>query len=138
MDLYKKVNDNHESTFNLTNLYLSLRYRVIRQLSLSISYSARQNIIYYETYKDFLERLLDHETLQGWRFQINYRPVKNLSLGVNTGYRFRKEDPKASKNLYGYITYSRIPGLNAAITLSATLLETSYITGNIYSIGTHT
>ncbi len=135
MDLYKKVNDKQESTFKLSNLYLSLRYRVIRQLSLSLSYSARQNIIYYETYKDFLERLLDTETLQGWRFNINYRPIKNLSLGVNTGYRYRPDDPKASKNLYGYLTYSRVPGLNAAVTLSATFLETSYITGNIYSLG---
>lgn len=135
MDLYKVVNDQPESTFNLTNLYLSLRYRVIRQLSLALSYSARQNIIYYETYKDFIERLLESETLQGWRFQINYRPVKNLALGVNVGYRFRPDDPKPTKNLYGYITYSSIPRLGAAITFSATLLETSYISGNIYSLG---
>ncbi|MCD4732035.1 MAG: hypothetical protein K8R74_15620 [Bacteroidales bacterium] len=135
MDLYKVVNGQTENTFNLTNLYLSLRYRVIRQLSLALSYSARQNIIYYETYKDFVERLLESETLQGWRFQINYRPIKNSSLGVNTGYRFRADDPKASKNLYGYLTYSHVPGLNAAVTLSATLLETSYISGNIYSLG---
>jgi hypothetical protein len=135
MGLYKKVNDKKENIFNLTNLYLSLRYRVIRQLSLGLSYSARQNIIYYETYKDFLERLLETETLQGWRFQVNYRPVKFLSLGVNAGYRFRKEDPKPSKNLYAYLTYSRLPGINAAITLSATLLETAYLKGNIYSLG---
>jgi hypothetical protein len=135
MDLYKVVDGQAENTFNLTNLYLSLRYRVIRQLSLALSYSARQNIIYYETYKDFVERLLESETLQGWRFQINYRPVKNLSLGVTAGYRFRKEDPKPSQNLYAYMTYSRIPGLNAAVTFSATLLETSYISGNIYSLG---
>jgi len=135
MDLYKVVDGQAENTFDLTNLYLSLRYRVIRQLSLALSYSARQNIIYYETYKDFLERLLESETLQGWRFRINYRPVKYLSVGVNAGYRFRKDDPKPSKNLYAYITYSKLPGLNAAITFSATLLETSYISGNIYSLG---
>ena len=135
MDLYKKVNEKEENIFNLSNLYLSLRYRFIRQLSLSVSYSARQNIIYYETYKDFLERLLETETLQGWRIQVNYRPIKFLSLGVNTGYRFRKDDPKPSKNLYGYLTYSRIPGLNAAVTVSATLLETAYLSGKIYSLG---
>ncbi|MEZ5082328.1 MAG: hypothetical protein R2750_02570 [Bacteroidales bacterium] len=135
MDLYKKVDNNPESTFNLTNLYLSLRYRVIKQLSLGLSYSARQNIIYYETYKDFVERLLETETLQGWRFQVNYRPVKFLSLGVNVGYRYRPEDPKASQNLYAYATYSNIPGLDAAATISVTLLETSYISGKIYGIG---
>ncbi len=79
--------------------------------------------------------MLETETLQGWRFQVNYRPIKFLSLGVNTGYRFRKDDPKPSKNLYGYLTYSRIPGLNAAVTVSATLLETAYLSGKIYSLG---
>jgi len=135
MDLYKKVNEISENTFNLSNLYLSLRYRVIRQLSMTLSYSARQNIIYYETYKDFIERLLEKETLQGWRFQINYRPIRNLAVGVNAGYRFRPDDPKATMNLYAYATYSQIPKIKASVTLSATLLETSYISGNIYSIG---
>jgi hypothetical protein len=135
MDLYQKVNGTPENTINLSNLYLSLRYRVIKQLSLALSYSARQNIIYYETYKDFVERLLEKETLQGWRFQINYRPIRNLAVGVNAGYRFRPDDPKSSMNLYAYATYSQIPRIKATITLSATILETSYISGNIYSIG---
>lgn len=135
MDLYKKVNDSAENTFDLTNLYLSLRYRIIKQLSLSLSYSARNNIIYYETYKNFIDRLLETETLQGWRMQINYRPIKYLSIGVNSGYRFRKADAKPSRNLYGYVTYSRVPGINVAVTLSATALETSYLSGNIYSLG---
>ena len=108
---------------------------IIKQLSVSLSYSARNNIIYYETYKNFIDRILESETLQGWRVQLNYRPIKYLSIGVNGGYRFRKNDPKPSRNLYGYVTYSRVPGINAAVTLSATVLETSYLSGNIYSLG---
>jgi hypothetical protein len=135
MDLYKKVDDTPETTFDLTNLYFSLRYRVIRQLSISASYSARNNIIYYETYKNIIDRLLEAETMQGWRLRVNYRPVKYLAIGVSGGYRYRKADPKPSKNLYGYATYSRVPGINAAVTLSATVLETSYLNGNIYSLG---
>ena len=135
MDLYKKVNDTIENTFNLSNAYLSLRYRIIRQLSVGLSYSSRQNVIYYETYKDFVERLLENEALQGWRFRINARPARNLVLGVNAGYRYRKEDPRPSKNVYGYATYSHVPGINASLTLSATWLETSYLNGNIYSLG---
>ena len=104
MDLYKKVKETKETTFNLSNVYLSMRYRIMRQLSMGLSYSSRQNIIYYETYKDFVERLLDTEALQGWRFRINSRPVKYLALGVSAGYRYRKEDPQASKHVYGYAT----------------------------------
>jgi hypothetical protein len=136
VDLYRydTLNDKPQGTFNLTNLYLSLRYRVIRQLSLSVSYSSRQNIIYYETYKNILEQILDPESLQGFMFQVNYNPIKYMSVGVKTGYRYRKSDPRPSKNLYGYVTYSRIPVLNISATLSATLLETSYISGQIYSL----
>jgi hypothetical protein len=135
MDLYQKVNDTIKNTFNLSNLYLSFRYRIIRQLSVGLSYSSRQNVIYYETYKDFVERLLENEALQGWRFRINARPARYLSLGVNAGYRYRKEDPRPSKNVYGYATYSHVPGINASLSLSATWLESSYLNGNIYSAG---
>ena len=145
MDLYEEVktvdsttsevNYKPQTTFKLSNLYLLLRYNITRNLSMSFSYSARQNIIYYETYKDFIDRLLESQTLQGYRLMVNYRPVKNLSLGVKGGYRFRTNDPKPTKDLYGYLTYSRVPGINAAATLSVTILESSYMTGNIYSLG---
>jgi hypothetical protein len=135
-DLYKydTLNKKPQSTFNLTNLYLSLRWRVIRQLSLSASYSARQNVIYYETYKSTLDQIINPETLQGYTFQATYNPIRYLSVGARAGYQFRKSDPKPSKNLYVYATYSRIPVLDISATLSATLLETSYISGKIYSL----
>lgn len=135
MDLYTVTDSTPQNTLSLTNLYLMLRYQVIKQLSFSFSYSARNNIVYYESYKDILERLLETETLQGFRLQVNYRPVRQLSIGLMGNYRYRKQDPKKSQNLYGYITYSRIPVLNISATLSATWMETSYITGQIYSAG---
>jgi hypothetical protein len=135
-DLYRydTVNEKPQSTFNLTNFYISLRWRVIKQLSLSASYSARQNIVYYETYKSILDQIIDPETLQGYMFQATYNPIRYLSVGARAGYRFRKSDPKPSKNLYAYVTYSRIPVLKISATLSATLLETTYISGKIYSL----
>ncbi len=141
-DLYKALVDQSDSTkldqqntFNLTNLYLSLRYRVIRQLSLTLSYSNRKNVIYYETYKNFIERLTNSEALQGFRFNINYRPIKYMSIGITTGYRYRKDDPKPTMNLNAYLTYSRIPTLNISATISATFLQTSYLSGRVLSVG---
>jgi hypothetical protein len=140
-DLYSKVLNTTDSTYttdnspSLSNVYVSLRYKVIKQLSLSLSYSARQNIIYYETYKNIVEQLLDMEGTQGYMFQANYRPGKNISLGANAGYRFSKLDPRPTKNLYSYITYSNVPWIHASATLSATLMETSYTAGQIYSLG---
>jgi hypothetical protein len=120
---------------NLSNVYVSLRYKVSKQLSLSISYSARQNIIYYETYyKSIVDQLLEASTMKGYALQLNYRPTKKLSLGANAGYRFSKPDPRPTMNLYTYATYSDVPWLKASATVSATLMETSYMNGSIYSL----
>lgn len=134
LELYQNINGVQQSTFNLTNLYIILRYRVMRQLSFSFSFSDRKNLIYYETYKDYVERLIKESSLQGFRFKVNFRPIKYLSIGAKIGYRSRKDDPRPTKNLRTYISYSRIPGLNASMTLSAILLETAYLSGRIYSL----
>ncbi len=141
-DLFNKVLNTTENIMvkdnapKLSNLYVSLRYRVVKQLSLSLSYSARKNIIYYETYKSIVDRLLEAATTEGYMFQANFRPGKNISIGANTGYRFSKQDPKPTKNIYSYLTFTRLPWLNLSSTLSATLLETSYLSlSSIYSLG---
>lgn len=140
-DLFNKKLNIQDSTYKqdnspkLSNLYVSLRYRVIKQLTLSLSYSNRQNIVYYETYKSIIDQLLEASAMHGYTLQANYRPGKKITVGANAGYRFSKQDPKPSKNLYSYVTYSDVPWINASATLSATLMETSYINGNIYSLG---
>jgi len=140
-DLFNKVLNTQDSTYtqdntpNLSNLYVSIRYKVIKQLSLSLSYSNRQNIVYYETYKTIIDQLLEESTMQGYMFQVNCHPAKKISFGANAGYRFGKQDPRPSKNLYSYFTYSSVPWINASATASATFLETSYLNGAIYSLG---
>ena len=78
---------------------------------------------------------METETLQGYQLRINYNPVKRLSIGATGAYRFIPQDPRATKNLYTYITYSQIPGVNLAATGSFIILETSYMSGKIYGIG---
>ncbi len=134
MDLYENYNNNPQSTLNLTNLYLSLRYRPSRKVSLSGSYSARKNIMYFETYETLVDSILDVETRQGYRLRVNYRPIRYMSVGAMAGYRSRPDDPDPSQNLYGYVSYTQIPGIEAAATLSATLLQTSYLDGRLYSL----
>lgn len=140
-ELYRKVLNPTDSSYVLKNtpklsdVYISLRYKVIKQLSLSLSYSARHNIIYYETYKNIIDQLLEMAGTQGYMLQANYRPGKKISLGANAGYRFSKQDSRPTKNLYSYITYSDLPVLHATATLSATLMEAPYLNGQIYSLG---
>lgn len=141
VDLFNKKWSSADSTFikdnklKFSNTYFSVRYKINKQLSLLASYSNRQNIIYYETYKNIVEQLLETASTQGFNAQVNYRFLRAFTLGANAGYRYRKTDAKPSKNLYVYLTHNNIPALNATVTVSATLLDAVYISGRIYSIG---
>ncbi|MBK8702299.1 MAG: hypothetical protein IPN33_00910 [Saprospiraceae bacterium] len=134
LDLYKKINNEIQNTASLTNIYFSLRYKLSKKINISASYDNRKNIIYYESYKNFIDQLIDDETRQGLRFNINYRPLKKLTVGANASWRFQKSGANDAKNLNAYLTYSRIPGLNASATLSANLLQTGYLDSKIFGL----
>lgn len=125
---------NKTNTPRLSNLYLSLRYRIFKPLSISASYSARDNIIFYETYKDIVTRLLEEETSKGYQVQVNYKPWKWVGIGASGGYRTRKDDPRDSKNLYAFMNFTGISRYKLDITLSATLLESAWLSGTLYSL----
>lgn len=132
LDLYAVKNGLPQNTLDLTGLFLSLRYRLSNRLSISSSYDERKNIFFYETYKSVIDSLLENERRQSLRLRVSYNIAANLYFGIESGYRFLKTDPDASKNVYGYLTYSRIPGINASITLSGTYLESGYVNGKLY------
>lgn len=122
------------NNFSLTGLYASLSFRPISALSFSGSYDARKNVIYYETYKTFVDRLLENEIRQGFRLQSNIRITEDINFGVQAGYRFLKSDPHPSRNVNGYLSYNQLPGSGITATLSATLLESAFLTGKIFSL----
>jgi hypothetical protein len=134
INLYKKVGGSTDLSPEVTNIYLMVRYRFSRKLSASASYSARDNVIWYETYKDIVERLLEQETLYGYRMQVTYRPLKNITAGVRGSLRVRQTDPDASSNLYGYFTFNNLLVTSSSITVSAAWLQTAFLSGNIYGI----
>jgi hypothetical protein len=134
VDLFKIINDQPASTFDPTGLYLYLRYRMTKNLNISGSYDARKNITYYETYKSLIDRLLENEMRQSYRLQADYRITSNISLGVQTGYRYLKSDPTPSKNIFVYFNYYKIPGINISARLSGTYLESSYVNSKIAGI----
>ncbi len=123
-----------KNTFDLTSVYASLRYKPWKNLSLLVSYDARKNVYYYETFKNQIDSIIDRETRQGFRFNFNYRPVKYLSWGGSAGYRFQKSDPVPSINANSYLNYSQLPVVLTSATINATLLKTNYINGMVYGI----
>ncbi|MCF8238381.1 MAG: hypothetical protein K9I85_09525 [Saprospiraceae bacterium] len=132
MDLYQKVNEEISNTPTLTNFFTSLRYRFSRTLSASVSYDNRKNVIFFESYKSYIDQLIDEETRQGLRASVNYRIFKRISLGVNTSWRFQKNNSNTSRNINGYMTFSRVPWIKGNATLTVNTLETSYQQSRYY------
>jgi hypothetical protein len=134
LDLYALKDSVPTNEISLTSLYLSLHYRFSRKLSAYVSYDARKNVIYYETFKTYLDQLIDVATRQGYQFRVNYNPSKIVSAGISGGYRFQKNDPEPMLNANGYVTFPQVPGINASVSLSTNWMNTSYVDGMIYGI----
>lgn len=132
-DLYTVMDGQPKNTLDITSLYFSVRYRPSRKLSFFGSYDARNNIIYYETYKNTIDQLLEDETRQGFRLSFNYQPWKRVSIGSNAGYRYQKDNP-SSKNLNNYIRFASVPGIKAAVTASVVLIESAYLRGTVFGL----
>lgn len=132
VDFFTMVNLQPKSTFNLTSAYVSLRYKPANNLSLSLSYDARKNIYYYETFKNQIDSLIDRETRQGLRFNFNYRPFKRIVWGGTAGYRYKKSDVVPSVNANTFVSYTQVPWIDAYATLDVTYLKSSYLNGMVY------
>ena len=132
LDLYSLENGVPSNSVSLTSLFLSVNYRLSKRISLFGSYDNRKNVIYYETFRNYSEEVLNQASRQGLRFRINYRPVNNLMLTANAGTRFMKTDPRPTNTYNGTASYSNLPGIKAMLSLSANLMQTSYLDGVVY------
>lgn len=131
-DLYEKINNETKNKVNLTNLFVSLRYRFSKKLNASVSYDSRKNIIYYESYKNYIDQLIDNETRQGFRAGINIHPINLLTWGINASWRFQQDGSNGSKNVNSYLNFSRIPLIKSSLSVTANYLRTSYINSRVF------
>ena len=134
VDLFKKINGESKSELSLTSLFISANIRASKYVTFYLSYDARKNVVYYETFKNFIDSLFENETRQGFRSRITIKPVRNLFIGANYGYRFRPGDIKPSNNYGGYLTYSMIPLINSGMTFSFSRLYSSYVAGTNWGL----
>lgn len=132
LDLFEKINGEAKNDIRFTSLFLSLRYSPKRWISTSLSYDARKNVIYYETFKNYADQLIESALRQGFRFRVNLRPIKYVFANAYMGYRFRDDDIKPTRNFGGSITHSRVPYLNLSLNFSILHLSTNYLDGNVF------
>lgn len=134
LDLYALENDAPSFKPRLTNLFVSVRYRFSRKLDATISYDSRKQIIFYETLRTEVERLLeDDEARQGARIRVNYRPFKMISTGVSYGKRFQTSQQNPSDNINGFISHSRLPGVGGSMSLNFNWNRSAYLISSIAS-----
>jgi hypothetical protein len=132
LDLYKLENGQPKNTVSLTGLFLSMRYRFSSRLSILGSYDSRKNVIYYETFRNYADEIAATASRQGIRLSINYRPWTFLNVGLNGGTRFGNNDPRPTNTVNGNLNWTNIPAIKASVTLSANLMQTSYLDGKIF------
>ena len=134
IDLYKKIVEVESNELIFTSLFLSFRYSPGSFFSATLSYDARKNVVYYETYKNFIDSLFENETRQGLNLRTNFRIINRLFLGLNGGYRFRNGDIKPTRNFGGYISYSSIPFIETSLSLNYNKLFTGYVESQVAGV----
>lgn len=134
VDLYQNINNVESNNLSLTNFLINLRYKISKKWDISLAYDNRKNVIYYESYKNYIDQLIENETRQGFRFGMNYRFSKLLTAGSNLTWHFQKGTETTSKNLNAYVNFSSIPIINATASLSANILQTAYLDSKVYGI----
>ncbi|PCH51267.1 MAG: hypothetical protein COC22_05380 [Flavobacteriaceae bacterium] len=134
-DLYNKVDTIAKNSISLSNLYISARYRFSRKFNLMVSYDSRKRILYYETFKSEIERLLDqNEARQGVRFRVNLKPIKYLTTGFSYSKRFQSSAQSKSNNINAYISLYKIPNFGGGISLNYNKNTSNYLKSNVLSI----
>lgn len=135
LDLYNQVNADSAGGPRLTNLFASVGYQVTKWLEAEVSYDSRKQIVYYETLKTEIERMLDNDQArQGIRYRLNVRPLKYVSLGATYSQRFQSNGQNKSDNLNAYVTWSKIPFVNGLLSVSYNDNTSSYLASKIFSV----
>jgi hypothetical protein len=130
-ELFQNINQIKTNRFNLTSTYFSLRYKPSNKISFTTSYDNRKNIIYYETYRSYIEQLINQETRQGFRLQMNYRVHPLINLSLSSFYRFQSNRPDPTKNYFANLSFSQIPKLKASFNMNFNYMNTYYFSGSI-------
>jgi hypothetical protein len=135
LDIFNKINNEQVSDPRLTNLFVSVRYRPTRKVNLFLSYDSRKRIMFYETFRTDIERLLaDDEARQGLRARVNYRPMRYVGIGASYSSRFQASNANSSDNFNVYFSHSKLPWLDGRIHLSVNQNESNYLRNRIFSI----
>lgn len=135
LDVFSRTDSSSQNQIRLTNLYVSAGYRFGRKVNLMVSYDSRKRIIYYETFRTEIERLLDDDLArQGIRASLNVRPAKHLIVGASYSNRFQSNEQNKSDNLHGFVTLSKLPWVGGGLSVTYNQNSSNYLASQIFSV----
>ncbi len=134
VDLFKLQNNLPANHVSLTSLFLSSQYSPTNSLMFNLSYDARRNVVYYQTFASTFDSLFQNQIRQGFRLWMNWRPLSVLILTLNGGYSYQKGDPVPSRNLIATLTEPDIPLVDLSASISCNKIIGSYLNGTMYGI----
>ncbi len=136
IDIFKLNNGKQLNDFSPTDLYFSMLYSPITRLSVSLSYSAERNTIYYETFGFSVDSLLlnQNELRHNLRIGLMMRPFNDTFVNIGGGYSFQQGDVTPTTNASIAATQSDIPLLALSATASYVMTRSSYLKGSAYGL----
>ena len=134
IDLFNKINGEENMDFRITNFYVSARYRFSRIVNLTLSYDSRRRIIFYETLKTDIERLLDDDQArQGVRLRLNIKPYKYINTGLAYSRRFLNNTQEMSDNINAFLSLGKLP-VGGRMSFNYNHNNSSYLKSQILSV----
>lgn len=133
IDLYEKSNNTPKNSLNLTNAFITTRWNFLENASVSLTYDIRKNIIYYESFKNFVDSLLDKEFRQGFRANTNFQLFRDFSINVFTDYSSKKNDARPSYNIGMSVSHHNLFELNLMPSISGSYLSSSYTNAILFN-----
>lgn len=131
LDLYSTM----QGGARLTNLFVSARYRIGKRADLFASYDRRQRVVYYETFRNDVEVMLDDDDArQGARLRLNVRPTKALGLGAAYSRRFQADGANGSDNVQLFVNLNKDPEGIGRWSVQANRNTSNYVRSDVLSI----
>jgi hypothetical protein len=134
IDLYKMQNSVGSGDFSLTSFFFMTQYTPVRSISVNLSYDARRSVVYYQTFKSFIDSLFSNELRQGYRLGLFLRPITGMFINLTGGYSYQKGDIRPSRNYSVSVTQAEIPLLLISANVAFNRVFNNYQDGAIYSI----
>ncbi|KAA3615235.1 MAG: hypothetical protein DWQ05_14840 [Calditrichaeota bacterium] len=98
-----------QESLSLSSLYLSLRYKISRNVATTFSYDNRKNYYSYDT-RTLADSLFDDALRHGFRSSLSIKLNKTLRFYSNLGVRKRETDNAATVSFAGGLNKSNFFG----------------------------